>query len=73
MRTLHKNIAIVDSSDILFEGLSIILLKTGAHFHLFRFSDLEELNVAFVKNQFDVIFVGLAQLMNRVKLFKLLR
>jgi len=73
MSNYHKNIAIVDSSDILFEGLSIILLKTGAHYHLFRFSDLEELNIAFLKNQFDVVFVGLTQAINRVKMVKSLK
>ncbi len=73
MSSLHKNIAIVESSDILYEGLSIIILKTGNHYHLYRYTDLEELNVAFVKNQFDFIFVGLSQVVNRIKLLKSLK
>ncbi|MHC1705126.1 MAG: response regulator transcription factor [Tenuifilaceae bacterium] len=52
------NIAIVESSQIVYEGLSNILLKSNQHYQLFRFDSIDEINATPIDSKFDVIIVN---------------
>lgn len=64
------NIAIIESSDIVFEGLSNILLKGKPHFNLFRIDDLDDLGIVALKNNLQIVIISPAQVQNRIRSFR---
>jgi len=64
------NIAIIEPSQIVFEGLSNILLKSGQHYQVFKIDDLEEATMAVTNYGIDLIIVNPSQIQNRARLYK---
>lgn len=64
------NIAILEPSDIIFEGLSGILLKASGHYFLHRLRDPEELNRLLTASAPDLVIVNPAVLQNRIAEFQ---
>ena len=64
------NIAIIEPSHIIYEGLSNILLKSERHFHLYRINDLNEINSLLIKNNIEIVIINPSQIQNRLKVFK---
>jgi DNA-binding CsgD family transcriptional regulator len=67
------NIAIIEPSHIIYEGLSNILLRSERHFHLYRIDDLDEINTLLLKNNLDIVIINPSQIQNRLKAFKNLK
>jgi len=67
------NIAIVEPSQIVFEGLSNMLLKSGQHYQVYKIDDLEEVPFSVTENDLNLIIVNPSQLQNRVKAFKIIK
>jgi len=67
------NIAIIEPSQIVFEGLSNILLKSGQHYQVFKIDDLEEATMAVTNYEIDLIIVNPSQIQNRARLYKTIK
>ena len=52
------NIAILEPSQIIVEGLSNILMKFKKNFYIYRFNDLEEFKISASKENFNVAIVN---------------
>ena len=63
-------IGIVEPCDLLFEGLTNILLKNNSNLRLYRIDELEDLNRSIPKISFDVIIINTNLIQNRTKLFR---
>lgn len=64
------NIAVIEPSLIVFEGLSNLLLKSGQHYQVYKIDDLEEVSVTINTYDIDLIIVNPSQIQNRAKLYK---
>ena len=64
------NIGIVEPSQLVFEGLSGLLLKSGQHYQVFKIEDIEEIPASIDEYELNLIIVNPSQLLNRVKAFK---
>jgi DNA-binding NarL/FixJ family response regulator len=73
MHEKRINMAIVEPSDIIFEGLSNILLKGKSNLNLFRVDDLDEVENLLVRNKLQFIVMNPAQIQNREKTFRSLK
>ncbi len=60
------NIAVFESSQIIFEGLSNILMKLKKNFYIYRFNDLEEFKISASKEDFNVAVVNPSLIQNRL-------
>jgi DNA-binding CsgD family transcriptional regulator len=69
MERSRINIAVVEPSQIVYEGFSNILMKLKKNFFLFRFSDLEELKNSASKDQFQAAIINPSIVQNRVSDF----
>ncbi len=67
------NIAIIEPSDIIFEGLSILLLKAGQHIYLYRISDFDELSNLSEKEKINIVIQNPVILQNRMNYFTKLK
>lgn len=63
------NIVIIEPSDIVFEGLSTLLMKSGQHFHVARLEDMNELDAVFMKREQQVVIVNPVCVLNRITEF----
>jgi hypothetical protein len=63
------NIAVIEPSQIIYEGLSNILMKFKKNFYLYRFNDLEELKNSASKDQFQAAVINPSIVQNRVSDF----
>lgn len=63
------NIAVIEPSQIIFEGISNILMKFKKNFYLYRFSDLEELKNSISKLTFNVAVINPSVVQNRLNDF----
>ncbi len=63
------NIAIIEPSHIIFEGISNVLMKFKKDFYLYRFSDLEELKHSTSKESFNVAIINPSAVQNRLNEF----
>ncbi len=69
MRQMDKsriNIAVIEPSQIICEGLSNILMKFKKNFYIYRFNDLEELKNSASKESFNVAIVNPSAIQNRL-------
>jgi thiamine biosynthesis lipoprotein ApbE len=57
MDRVRINIVIIEPSDIVYEGLSTLLMKSGQHFNLARLEDMNELDAVFMKQDRQVVIV----------------
>jgi len=66
MENSRINIAVIEPSQIIFEGLSNILMKFKKNFYLYRFNDLEELKNSVSKEDFTVALINPLAIQNRL-------
>ena len=66
-------IGIIESSDLLFEGLTNILLKHNSNIRLFRIDELEDFNRSTPNISFDVILLNTTLIQNRAKVFRIIK
>ena len=60
------NIAIIEPSHIIFEGISNVLMKFKKDFYLYRYNDLEELKHSTSKENFNVAIINPSVIQNRL-------
>lgn len=60
------NIVVIEPSQIIFEGLSNILMKFKKDFYVYRFNDLDEFRISASKEIFNVAVVNPAVIQNRL-------
>ena len=63
------NIAVLEPSQIIHEGLSNIFLKSGQYFKLFRIESLNEIGNLYEKEKLDVVIINPSQIQNKDKEF----
>lgn len=63
------NIAVIEPSQIIYEGLSNILMKFKKNFYLYRFNDLEELKNSVSKERFTVAVINPSVIQNKIQDF----
>ncbi len=63
------NIAVIEPSHIVFEGISNVLMKFKKDFYLYRFNDLEELKQSTSKEKFNVAIINPSAIQNRLNDF----
>jgi DNA-binding CsgD family transcriptional regulator len=63
------NIAVLEPSQIIFEGLSNILVKSNQYFKLFRIDNLNEIEKLFDKEKLHAVIVNPTQIQNKDKEF----
>lgn len=59
------NIAIIESSQIVWEGLSTLLLKSNSRFFVYRFGNIDELQRFLAKEKVDVVIVNPSVIQNK--------
>lgn len=69
MNKLIKNIAILEPSQIVFEGLSNILSKSGHQFHLIRTEDLTDIQNLAALGKIELALINPSQIQNKNKEF----
>ncbi|MHB8905928.1 MAG: LuxR C-terminal-related transcriptional regulator [Melioribacteraceae bacterium] len=69
MNNRHINIAVLEPSQIIYEGLSNIFLKSGQYFQLLRVDTFDELENYIGKKKLDVIIINPSQIQNKDKEF----
>jgi DNA-binding CsgD family transcriptional regulator len=67
------NIAVIEPSDIIYEGLSTLLLKAEKHFYLYRINDFDELNSMTLKENINIVILNPLVLQNRLNDFTKLK
>jgi len=67
------NIAIIEPSNIIYEGLSILLLKSEKHFYLYRINDFDEFNSMTLKESINIVILNPTVIQNRSKDFSKLK
>ncbi len=60
------NIAIIEPSQIIFEGISNVIMKFKQNCYLYRFNDLEELKHSSTKESFNVAIINPLAIQNRL-------
>lgn len=69
MNKLTKNIAVLEPSQIVFEGLSNVLSKSGQQFHLLRTDDLNEIQNLAALGKLELAIINPSQIQNKNKEF----
>jgi DNA-binding CsgD family transcriptional regulator len=64
------NIAVIEPSDIIYEGLSNILLKSGNQFYFYRLTDPDDLSRSFANVKFNIVIVNPSFLQNKKHEFR---
>ena len=64
-----KNIAVLEPSQIVFEGLSNVLSKSGQQFHLLRTDDLNEIQNLAALGKLELAIINPSQIQNKNKEF----
>jgi DNA-binding NarL/FixJ family response regulator len=73
LRNKNINIAIIEPSPIVYEGLSTLLLKSGQHYQVFKVDDFEEIHQAYADYDIDIVLINPSQVQNRARSFKNVR
>ena len=63
------NIAILEPSEIIYQGLSNVLLKSNKYFQIFRIDNLNEINSITHIKPLDIVIVNPGQIQNKSKEF----
>lgn len=69
MNKLIKNIAVLEPSQIVFEGLSNVLSKSGQQFHLLRTDNLAEIQNLAALGKLELAIINPSQIQNKNKEF----
>jgi DNA-binding CsgD family transcriptional regulator len=67
------NIAVIEPSDILYEGLSNLLLKSKQHFYIFRLNELDDINKAYGDISYHIAIINPIVLQNKTSEFQKLK
>ncbi len=67
------NIAFLEPSDIIYEGLSNLLLKTESHYYIYKVNSLDELDIHCTKESIDIVVINPVLLFNRINDFSRLK
>ncbi len=73
MRAQGVYIAIVEPSQIIFQGLVSLITDSGRNFHIVRADDLTELQHQVARNQIDIVILNPSFLQLDLKTFKVIR
>ncbi len=73
MDKCRKNIALIEPSDIIFEGLVNLIQRGECHYYFYRTSDLEEFGELCIKINFDIAIINPQAIQNRKSEFLKLR
>jgi len=63
------NIVFTEPSDIVFEGISNLLLKSESHYYIFRVKDLDELTQFCIRENPDIVIINPVAIQNRISDF----
>ena len=63
------NIAILETSEIIYQGLSNVLLKTGKYFQIYRINNLYEISGTTHIEPLDIVILNPSQIQNKNKEF----
>lgn len=63
------NIAVIEPSDMVCEGLTNLLLKNESHFYVFKIAGLDELEFYCKKEKIDTVIINPILLINRINDF----
>lgn len=66
MDKCRTHIAIIEPSDIIYEGLTQLMLKNENHFYVFRITQIDELEFLCKKEQIDAVIINPSSLINRM-------
>ncbi len=69
MNMKPKNIAILEPSEIIYQGLSNVLLKAGKHFQIYRINSLNDIGEITHIKPLDIVIINPAQIQNKNKEF----
>jgi DNA-binding NarL/FixJ family response regulator len=69
MDRVRINIAIIEPSDFVFEGLSTLLMKSGHHYHVARLEDMNELDSVIKRSNLQVVILNPVCVLNRIAEF----
>ena len=67
------NITIVETSEIIYEGLSAILTGIGDHFNIYHADNLSELEQLNIRTKAEIILINPLLIQNQIKLFQSLK
>jgi DNA-binding CsgD family transcriptional regulator len=67
------NIAVIEPSNIIYEGLSTLLLKAEKHFYLYRINNFDELKSLSLKESINIVILNPVILQNRLNDFAKLK
>lgn len=73
MGNCKVHIAVIEPSDIIYEGLANLLLKSEKHFFLYRLNELEDLNDTYGNTNFNIVIVNPTILQNKKSEFQKLK
>lgn len=73
MKNRLVNIALLEPSDIVFEGLSNVFSKSKQYFKIFRVESLEEISSLSDNEKIDVAIINPSQIQNKTKEFSTIK
>jgi DNA-binding NarL/FixJ family response regulator len=73
MDKLRINIAVIEPSDIIFEGLSNLIMKAGRHYYLFRLNNIQEFQEEVDTKNFNLIIINPAELQSKLPILQKIR
>lgn len=63
------NIAVIEPSDIVYDGLSNLILKSGNQFYLYRINDFDEINRLNLNRKISIVVLNPLTIQNRINNF----
>lgn len=69
MDKIRVNIAVIEPFDIVFQGISTLLMKAGYDFFLYRLSDPEEISIMYSRTNFSIVIINPGIIQNRISDF----
>ncbi len=70
MTQVVTKIGIIEPSDLIYEGLTNILLKNNSHIRFFRIDDLENICRSLPPSDMNIIILNITLTSNRLKVFR---
>lgn len=70
MDRLRINIAVLEPSHIIYEGLSNLIMKSENHFYLYRISDFDEIEDLILKAEIEIVILNPNSILNCLFNFK---
>lgn len=69
MEKTRVNIAIIESSQIIFEGITNILHKSGFHLRFYKLDSLNDLELSIIKEEIKIIVLNPLLILNKIDEF----